>query len=78
MPTAVVGDISMHYGTEGSGDPLILIPYSSADHACYAFQVPEYSKYFTCVAVDLRGAGITDKPAGPYSSDSRPTTWPGS
>ena len=69
MPTAAVGDIAMHYETEGSGDPLILIPYLSADHACYAFQAPEYSKHFTCVALDLRGAGLTDKPAGPYSTE---------
>ena len=59
----------MHYETEGSGDPLILIPYLSADHACYAFQTPEYSKHFTCVSVDLRGAGTSDKPAGPYSTE---------
>jgi putative ABC transport system ATP-binding protein len=30
MPTAAVRDIAMHYETEGSGDPLILIPYLSA------------------------------------------------
>jgi 3-oxoadipate enol-lactonase len=69
MPTATVRDIAIHYETEGSGDPLILIPYLSADHACYAFQTPEYSKQFTCVAVDLRGTGTTDKPAGPYSTE---------
>ncbi len=69
MPTAAVRDIAMHYETEGSGDPLILIPYLSADHACYAFQTPEYAKHFTCVAVDLRGTGTTDKPAGPYSTE---------
>ena len=69
MPTATVRDIAMHYETEGSGDPLILIPYLSADHACYAFQTPEYSKHFTCVAVDLRGTGTSDKPAGPYVTE---------
>ena len=47
MPTEAVGDLAMHYETEGSGDPLILIPYLSADHACYAFQTPEYAKHFT-------------------------------
>ena len=69
MPTAAVRDIAMHYETEGSGDPLILIPYLSADHACYAFQTPEYSEHFTCVAVDLRGSGTTDNPAGQYSTE---------
>ncbi|MGH9038768.1 MAG: alpha/beta fold hydrolase [Acidimicrobiia bacterium] len=67
MPTASLRDITMHYETEGSGDPLILIPYLAADHACYAFQTPSYSKEYSCVAVDLRGAGQSDKPAGPYS-----------
>jgi pimeloyl-ACP methyl ester carboxylesterase len=69
MPTAAVRDIVMHYETEGSGDPLILIPYLAADYACYAFQTPEYSKSFTCVAIDLRGAGTTDKPPGPYTTE---------
>lgn len=69
MPTVQVGDIAMHYEAEGSGDPLVLIPYLAADHACYAFQTPEYAKHFTCVAVDLRGSGTTDKPEGPYSTE---------
>ena len=69
MPNATVRDIAMHYEIEGSGDPLVLIPYLAADHACYAFQTPEYAKHFSCVAVDLRGAGLTDKPAGPYSTE---------
>ena len=69
MPTVTLSDIAMHYETEGSGDPLILIPYLSADHACFAFQTPDYATSFTCVAVDLRGAGTTDKPAGPYSTE---------
>ena len=69
MATVTVGDIAMHYETVGSGDPLILIPYLSADHACYAFQTPDYAQHFTCVAVDLRGSGLTDKPAGPYSTE---------
>jgi pimeloyl-ACP methyl ester carboxylesterase len=69
MPTATVGDIAMHYETEGSGDPLVLIPYLAADHACFAFQITEYSQHFTCIAVDARGTGTTDKPAGPYSTE---------
>ena len=26
-------------------------------HACYAFQVAEYAKHFTCISLDLRGTG---------------------
>ena len=41
----------------------------SGDHACYAFQVAEYAKHFTCFSLDLRGTGETDKPEGVYSTE---------
>ena len=47
----------------------MLIPYLAADCACYAFQVADYSKYFTCISVDLRGTGESDKPTGVYSTE---------
>ena len=61
--------ITMNYDRQGAGEPLILIPYLSADHACYAFQVAEYAKQFTCISLDLRGTGETDKTDGPYSTE---------
>lgn len=67
MPKIQLSDLTMNYDQQGSGEPLILIPYLAVDHACYAFQVSEYAKYFTCISVDLRGTGETDKPEGPYS-----------
>ncbi len=69
MPKAKVNDITMNYDQQGAGEPLILIPYLAADHACYAFQVAEYAKHFTCISVDPRGAGETDKPEGVYSTE---------
>jgi pimeloyl-ACP methyl ester carboxylesterase len=69
MPKVKVNDITINYETQGSGEPLILIPYLAADHACYAFQVPEYSKHFTCISLDPRGAGESDKPDGIYSTE---------
>lgn len=69
MPRIKVNDITMNYDQQGSGEPLILIPYLAADSACYAFQVAEYAKHFTCISVDLRGAGETDKPEGSYSTE---------
>jgi len=59
----------MSYDQQGSGEPLLLLPFLSADHACYAFQVGEYSKHFTCFSLDLRGTGETDKPDGAYSTE---------
>lgn len=69
MPKIKVNDITMNYDQQGSGEPLILIPFLAADYACYAFQVAEYAKHFTCISVDLRGAGETDKPEGTYSTE---------
>ena len=69
MPKVKVKDITMNYDQQGAGEPLILIPYLAADHACYAFQVAEYAKHFTCISVDPRGAGETDKPEGAYSTE---------
>ena len=69
MPRIKVNDITMNYDQQGSGEPLILIPYLAADSACYAFQVAEYAKHFTCISVDPRGAGETDKPEGSYSME---------
>ena len=68
MPRIRAGGISMNYDQQGSGEPLVLIPYLAADNACYAFQIPDYTKHFTCVSVDLRGAGESEKPPGVYST----------
>ncbi len=70
MPQADVDGLSINYEVEGDGEPLVLIPYLAADHACYAFQLPAYTEHFTCVSVDLPGSGESDKPPGPYSTES--------
>jgi len=69
MPKVKVSTITMNYDQQGAGEPLVLIPYLAADHACYAFQVAEYAKHFTCISLDLRGTGETDKPEGAYSTE---------
>ncbi|HZQ24025.1 MAG TPA: alpha/beta hydrolase [Terriglobales bacterium] len=69
MPKIKANHITMNYDEQGTGEPLILIPYLAADHACYAFQVAEYAKHFRCISVDLRGTGETDKPDGAYSTE---------
>ena len=69
MPKVKANNITMNYEQQGTGEPLILIPYLAADNACYAFQVAEYAKHFTCISIDLRGTGESDKPAGVYSTE---------
>jgi pimeloyl-ACP methyl ester carboxylesterase len=69
MSKVQANGITMNYEQQGTGEPLVLIPYLAADHACYAFQVADYAKRFTCISVDPRGAGETDKPEGTYSME---------
>ena len=69
MPRIEVDGVTINYDVQGEGEPLLLIPYTSADHACYAFQLPAYTEHFSCIAVDLPGSGESDKPDGPYSTD---------
>ncbi len=68
MPQVDVDGLTINYDVQGEGEPLLLIPYTSADHACWAFQLPAYTEHFSCIAIDLPGSGESDKPAGPYST----------
>jgi len=70
MPKVQANGITINYEQQGTGEPLILIPFLSADHACYAFQVAEYAKHFTCLSLDLRGTGESDTPEGDYSTET--------
>ena len=69
MPKVQANGITINYEQQGSGEPLLLIPYLAADNACYAFQVADYAKRFTCISVDPRGAGESDKPQATYSTE---------
>src|SRR5580765_7663380 len=69
MPQIDVDGLTINYDVQGEGEPLLLIPYTSADHACWAFQLPAYTEHFSCIAIDLPGSGESDKPPGPYSTE---------
>jgi len=69
MPTVQANGITMYYETQGQGEPLVLVPYLAINQACYAFQVADYAQHFTCITVDLRGAGLSDKPEGTYTTE---------
>jgi 3-oxoadipate enol-lactonase len=69
MPQVNVDGLMINSDVQGEGEPLLLIPYLSADHACWAFQLPAYTEHFSCIAIDLPGSGESDKPPGPYSTD---------
>jgi pimeloyl-ACP methyl ester carboxylesterase len=69
MPRVEVEGLTLNYDVQGEGETLLLIPYLSADHACFAFQLPAYAEHFRCLALDLPGTGESDGPPGPYSTE---------
>src|SRR6516164_202773 len=69
MPVVQANGIDINYEVQGEGEPMVLIPYLAAEQACYAFQVADYAKHFTCYSVDLRGAGLSGKPEGEYTTE---------
>jgi 3-oxoadipate enol-lactonase len=69
MPVVQANGIEINYDVQGEGEPIVLIPYLAAEQACYAFQVAEYAKHFSCYSVDPRGAGLSSKPEGEYTTE---------
>lgn len=59
--------IEMYYEIEGTGDPLLLIMGTGADHSTWAAQVEAYRDHYTVITYDARGAGQSTHP--PDASD---------
>ena len=66
MPRVEVDGLTFNYDVQGEGEPFLLIPYTSADHACWAFQLRVYTEHFSCIAIDreLIRRALDDPPAG--------------
>ena len=41
---------------------------SGADQSAWQLHREAYEKHFSCIAIDNRGVGLSDKPEGPYTS----------
>ena len=61
--------IEMYYRVEGTGDPLLLIMGTAADHTTWAAQVEAYRHHYTVITYDARGTGRSTHPpdVGQYS-----------
>jgi len=67
MPALLVNGVSLYYEVNGEGQALVFIHGLGSSARDWEFQVPEFSKAYKVVTLDLRGHGQSDKPAGPYS-----------
>lgn len=63
---AVVDGLRMHYQRAGSGPPVMLLHGWPQTSHCWRHVLPQLARTHTVIAPDLRGYGLTDKPAGNY------------
>jgi pimeloyl-ACP methyl ester carboxylesterase len=67
MPKVKVGDIDIYYEIHGEGArTLVMIRGLGSDLCAWYEQTPVLSQVFRLLQFDNRGAGRSDKPAGPY------------
>jgi len=67
MPEAKVNGITIDYRVEGQGEPLIMIIGLGSDQSNWRLQTTSFKKFYRTITFDNRGAGKSDKPAGPYT-----------
>jgi len=69
MPKVKVGDINIYYEIHGKGEPLVMIPGATAG-VDWSFRIiPVFSREYKVVAFDNRGAGQSDAPDVPYTTE---------
>src|SRR5512141_1148766 len=67
MQICHTGEIDIYYAIHGGGFPLLFIPGLSGGVWSWSGQVPFFKDHYRCVTFDVRGAGFSGKPAGPYT-----------
>ncbi|NUQ86320.1 MAG: alpha/beta fold hydrolase [Anaerolineales bacterium] len=68
MPKTNANGIELYYETHGTGKPLVLISGLGYSSWQWHKMVPFLAEHFQVVTFDNRGAGQSDKPAGPYTA----------
>jgi haloacetate dehalogenase len=63
---AAVNGIRVHYVREGAGPPVVLLHGWPQTWFCWRLLMPLLAERFTLIAPDLRGYGLSDKPAGGF------------
>ncbi len=67
MPHSDVSGVRIHYEVRGDGPPMVLLHANPFDHRMWMFQVAHFSRWFTVIAIDLRGYGGSER--GPTDFD---------
>jgi pimeloyl-ACP methyl ester carboxylesterase len=65
------GDVRLHAVTGGEGPPLLLVHGWPETWYAWRLLMPALARDFEVVAVDQRGIGLSDKPAGGYDTGTQ-------
>ncbi len=69
MASIEINGVSIHYEQQGSGPAVVLVHGLGGSAQLWEQLVPALAGEFRVVSYDLRGAGQSDKPPGPYTLD---------
>ncbi|MEK1940409.1 MAG: alpha/beta hydrolase, partial [Pseudomonas sp.] len=67
MPYFDNDECQLHFEEYGSGQPLILVHGLGSSTLDWEYQVPQLSKHYRVISLDVRGHGRSDKPREKYS-----------
>jgi len=68
MPTAHIGNITIHYDTRGQGEPqLLIMGYRGSGFMWWEELLILLARHFQVISFDNRGTGLSDKPDTLYT-----------
>lgn len=67
MPTAVVGDLTIHYKEQGRGEPVVLVHGNTSSSVWWEYTLERLGDAYHFVAPDLRGRGDTTGPSAEWT-----------
>jgi pimeloyl-ACP methyl ester carboxylesterase len=67
MPTAVIGDLTMFYLEQGSGEPVVLVHGNTSSSVWWEYTLARMGDAYHFIAPDLRGRGDTVGPAADWT-----------
>lgn len=67
MPTAQVGDLTMHYLEQGRGEPVVLIHGNTSSSVWWEPTLARLGDDYHLIAPDLRGRGDTEGPSADWT-----------
>lgn len=70
MPTATIGDLTMHYLEQGSGTPVVLVHGNTSSSVWWEYTLERMGDAYHFIAPDLRGRGDTQGPAADWTVET--------